>query len=182
MTAKRIYVLNGHPAESSLNRTLAESYAQAARDAGHDVRLTHLHDLQFDPDYEYGGYKNQKPLEQGLEQVLENIEWSQHMVSDHAYVVGRFAGQIERPVRSHPSARADIRHTKHNLDGFTGSHVDGADRPDDRDFRHARPDVALVLPQRHVAPAARPDFRLCRHQACQNHLLFRRQPSQNRCR
>ena len=80
MTAKRIYVLNGHPAESSLNRTLAESYAQAARDAGHEVRLTHLHDLQFDPDYEYGGYTNQKPLEQGLEQVLENIEWSQHMV------------------------------------------------------------------------------------------------------
>ena len=80
MTAKRIYVLNGHPAENSLNRTLAESYAQAARDAGHDVRVTHLHDLQFDPDYEYGGYTNQKPLEQGLEQVLENIEWSQHMV------------------------------------------------------------------------------------------------------
>jgi len=80
MTSKRIYVLNGHPAENSLNRTLAESYAQAARDAGHQVRLTHLHSLQFDPDFEFGGYDSHKPLEQGLEQVLADIEWSQHMV------------------------------------------------------------------------------------------------------
>ena len=80
MEPKRIYVLNGHPAEASLNRTLAESYAEAARAAGHDVRLTHLHDLQFDPDYEFGGYESQKPLEPQLEKVLEDIEWSQHMV------------------------------------------------------------------------------------------------------
>ena len=80
MTLKRIYILNGHPAENSLNRALAESYANAARTAGHDVRLTHLHDLQFDPDFEFGGYKKIKPLEQGLERVLEDIEWSQHVV------------------------------------------------------------------------------------------------------
>jgi putative NADPH-quinone reductase len=80
MTSKRVYILNGHPAEKSLNRALAESYAEAARNAGHQVRLTHLHDLQFDPDFEFGGYKNLKPLEHSLEQVLDDIEWSQHMV------------------------------------------------------------------------------------------------------
>jgi NAD(P)H dehydrogenase (quinone) len=80
MTPKRIYILNGHPAENSLNRTLAESYAQAAQDAGHDVRLTHLHNISFDPDFGFGGYKVQKPLETELEQVLTDIEWSQHMV------------------------------------------------------------------------------------------------------
>lgn len=80
MTPKRIYVLNGHPAESSLNRTLAEAYADAARRAGHDVRLTHLHDLDFDSDFGFGGYANTKPLEAGLEQVLEDNAWSQHMV------------------------------------------------------------------------------------------------------
>ena len=37
MTPKRIFVLNGHPAETSLNRTLAEAYADAARAAGHEV-------------------------------------------------------------------------------------------------------------------------------------------------
>jgi NAD(P)H dehydrogenase (quinone) len=80
MAPKRIYILNGHPAESSLNRTLAESYAQAAQDAGHEVRLTHLHNISFDPDFGYGGFDVQKPLEAGLEQVLTDIEWSQHMV------------------------------------------------------------------------------------------------------
>ncbi len=80
MEPKRIYILNGHPAEASLNRTLAESYAQAARDAGHSVRITHLHDLDFDPDYEFGGYENKKPLEPGLEGVLDDIEWSEHVV------------------------------------------------------------------------------------------------------
>ncbi len=80
MTQKRIYILNGHPAENSLNRTLAESYAQAAKNAGHEVQLAHLYKLSFDSDFEFGGYENQKPLEEGLEQVLNDIELSEHMV------------------------------------------------------------------------------------------------------
>lgn len=80
MSSKRIFVLNGHPAENSLNRTLAQTYAEAARKAGHVVRLIHLHDLEFDPDYEFGGYKNPKPLEPQLEEVLDNLEWSEHVV------------------------------------------------------------------------------------------------------
>lgn len=80
MVAKRIFVLNGHPAENSLNKILAETYAQAARDAGHDVRVVHLHELDFDPDYGFSGYVNQKPLEPELEQVLGNFEWSEHVV------------------------------------------------------------------------------------------------------
>lgn len=79
-TPKRILVLNGHPAETSLNRSLAEAYADAARDAGHEVRITHLHDLNFDPDYGFGGYQNQKPLEAGLDRFLTDLEWSQHLV------------------------------------------------------------------------------------------------------
>ncbi len=80
MTKKRIFILNGHPAETSLNRTLAESYAEAASKAGHEVRIKHLHDLSFDPDYGFGGYENHKPLEAELEKVLEDIEWSEHIV------------------------------------------------------------------------------------------------------
>lgn len=80
MTQRRIFILNGHPAESSLNRTLAEAYADAARDAGHDVRITHLNDLSFDPDYGFGGFKEWKPLEPALEGVADDIEWSEHVV------------------------------------------------------------------------------------------------------
>ncbi len=80
MTQKRIFILNGHPAAKSLTGSVVESYADAARKAGHQVRLTNLHDLQFDPDYGFGGYVNQKPLESELEQVLQDIEWSEHVV------------------------------------------------------------------------------------------------------
>ncbi|MEM6662828.1 MAG: NAD(P)H-dependent oxidoreductase, partial [Pseudomonadota bacterium] len=43
--AKRIFVLNGHPARKSLSHDLAERYARAAREAGHQVKTTHLHDI-----------------------------------------------------------------------------------------------------------------------------------------
>tara|TARA_R110002124_G_scaffold70861_10_gene189834 strand:- start:2868 stop:3521 length:654 start_codon:yes stop_codon:yes gene_type:complete len=77
---KRIFILNGHPAETSLNRALAEAYAAAARTAGHDVRLTHLRDMDFDPDYGFNGYAYSKPLEPDLETLLADIEWAQHVV------------------------------------------------------------------------------------------------------
>ena len=82
MPTKRIFILNGHPAETSLNRALAETYADAARNAGHDVRLTHLSELSFDPDFGMGseGYRNFKPLEPGLETVLSDMEWAEHIV------------------------------------------------------------------------------------------------------
>lgn len=80
MTSKRIYILNGHPANSSLSRTFAETYADSARKAGHDVRLSHLHDLEFDMDFGFGGYTETKPLEECLEKVLLDLEWSEHFV------------------------------------------------------------------------------------------------------
>ena len=52
----RIYVLNGHPAQRSLSHDLAEQYAHAARDAGHEVKTTHLHEIEFDSDFGFGGY------------------------------------------------------------------------------------------------------------------------------
>ena len=77
---KRIYVLYGHPGETSLSRSLSVAYAEAAKEAGHDVRVTHLHDLTFDSDFGNGGYRNTKPLEPALEQVLEDLAWSEHVV------------------------------------------------------------------------------------------------------
>lgn len=77
---KRIFIINGHPGQTSLSRHFAETYADAARQAGHDIRLTHLHDIQFDPDFEFGSYENWKPLEPQLESVLGNLEWAEHIV------------------------------------------------------------------------------------------------------
>ncbi len=80
MPAKKILVLNGHPAESSLSRTFAQTYADAAIAKGHKVRMVHLSDLQFDHDFGQGSYEDFKPLEPVLEQVLQDIEWSEHLV------------------------------------------------------------------------------------------------------
>jgi len=80
MTQKRIFVLNGHPAETSISSALTEAYSDAAKLAGHDVRIANLHDLEFDMDYGIGGYKGFKPLEPDLEAVLSNIEWAEHVV------------------------------------------------------------------------------------------------------
>lgn len=77
---KRIFVLNGHPAEASLNRALAESYVGGAQASGLEVRLTHLHDLDFDSDWGRSGYANPKTLEDVLEQVISDIEWAEHFV------------------------------------------------------------------------------------------------------
>lgn len=80
MNTKRIYILNGHPASTSLNRNLAEAYAKSASAAGHQVRITHLNDLEFNPDLGVCSYDVAKPLEVGLEQFLNDIEWCEHLV------------------------------------------------------------------------------------------------------
>lgn len=80
MPTKRIFVLNGHPAETSLSRSIAETYAKAAQTSGHEVRLTHLRDLQFDPDYGFAGYANHKPLEPQLISFQQDVEWAEHIV------------------------------------------------------------------------------------------------------
>ncbi len=80
MPAKRIFVLNGHPAETSLSRSITETYAKAAQAAGHEVRITHLNDLVFDPDNGIAGYENQKPLEADLIALRADVDWAEHFV------------------------------------------------------------------------------------------------------
>ncbi|MEO1380288.1 MAG: NAD(P)H-dependent oxidoreductase [Pseudomonadota bacterium] len=80
MSAKRIFILNGHPAESSLSKAVSEAYAEAAVVAGHDVRIKHLHEFEFDADYGFSGYNENKPLEPALEAFQADIEWSEHVV------------------------------------------------------------------------------------------------------
>ena len=80
MSGKRIFILNGHPAQASLNRQLSETYAHAARAAGHDVRIRHLAEMQFDPDHGFAGYAQHKPLEDVLEAFRADVEWAEHIV------------------------------------------------------------------------------------------------------
>ncbi len=79
---KRIFVLNGHPAETSLNQSLAEAYALSASKAGHEVRIAHISDMEFDADRKCAGYGPAEldELEPDLAGTLQNLEWAQHIV------------------------------------------------------------------------------------------------------
>ena len=77
---KRIFVLNGHPGRTSLSHSFAETYAAAALDAGHEVRLLHICPMQFDLDFGEGSYRAIKPLEPDLQEVADAFAWAEHVV------------------------------------------------------------------------------------------------------
>lgn len=92
---ERIFILNGHPGPSSIAQQAITRYAAAAQAAGHDVRLSHLHDLAFDPDRGKAGYDNAKPLEPVLEDALENLEWCSHFVLAFPLWWGGFPAKLK---------------------------------------------------------------------------------------
>ena len=92
---QRIFILNGHPGPSSLTRQAMDRYAAAAIAAGHEVRLTQLADLSFDPDRGKAGYSNAKPLEPELEQGLQNLEWCSHFVLAFPLWWGGFPAKLK---------------------------------------------------------------------------------------
>ncbi len=76
----RILILNGHPKPHSLSALATQTYADAARQAGAEVRVHSVADLRFDPDFGDGGYEATKPLEPDLEAFLADLEWCEHFV------------------------------------------------------------------------------------------------------
>ena len=80
MKKKKIFIFVGNPDKVSLSTALAESYAKGARGAGHEVRMTHIADMQFDPIL-HRGYKVIQQCEPDLVRFQEDVKWSEHFVS-----------------------------------------------------------------------------------------------------
>lgn len=80
MQRRRIHILNGHPAETSLSKLFAGRYGTAATKAGHDLRITHLQDLHFDLDFGRSRYTDPKPMEPDLRTVQDDLRWAEHVV------------------------------------------------------------------------------------------------------
>ncbi|MBE1295681.1 NAD(P)H-dependent oxidoreductase [Phycobacter azelaicus] len=80
MSTKKIIILNGHPGETSLSKSLCDAYSASAKAKGHEVRYHDISAMEFDMDYGQGGYSNPKPLEPDLEAFLKDLEWSDHVV------------------------------------------------------------------------------------------------------
>jgi putative NADPH-quinone reductase len=102
---KRILILQGHPDKSAphLLHALADSYAQGAAKAGHDVRTVRIADLDFpflrsQAEWEHGA------LPSSLEQAQQDISWAEHIalffplwLGDMPALVKAFLEQVARP-------------------------------------------------------------------------------------
>ncbi len=76
--SKRVLVVLGHPSSESFCAALTESYVEAARSAGHDVRVLRLDALSFDPVLR-SGYRQAQPLEPDLLRAQADIIWAEHL-------------------------------------------------------------------------------------------------------
>lgn len=76
---KRVAVIVGHPAADSWCGALADSYAAAARAGGHEVRMVHLAQLDFDPNL-HEGYRQIQALEPDLLAAQATVAWAEHVV------------------------------------------------------------------------------------------------------
>lgn len=77
--SRKITVILGHPDAASYCGGLADTYVEAARQAGHEVKLFRLGDIAFDPVLHHG-YRQIQPLEPGLVEVQQAITWAEHLV------------------------------------------------------------------------------------------------------
>lgn len=75
---KKILVIQGHPATDSFCAALGDRYVEAARAAGHEVRLLRLAGLDFDPIL-HEGYRGMQPLEPDLVAAQAAIQWAGHL-------------------------------------------------------------------------------------------------------
>ena len=72
-------VINGNPKKSSLCKGLAESYKQGFFDAGGDVEIVHISELDFDMNLK-NGYNENQVLEGDLKLLQTSILKSLHIV------------------------------------------------------------------------------------------------------
>lgn len=82
MIGKKILIINGHPDALSYNRALADAYASGAQQAGADVQIIHIGQLQFDTNLQYG-YRQRTELEPDLLNAQRQILHAQHIVWIH---------------------------------------------------------------------------------------------------
>lgn len=77
--AKRILIIQGHPAKHSFCDALAKAYEQGAQESGHAVTMLAIRDLAFDPIL-HEGYALIQPLEADLILAQDEVRSADHIV------------------------------------------------------------------------------------------------------
>ncbi|MCF6303070.1 MAG: NAD(P)H-dependent oxidoreductase, partial [Devosiaceae bacterium] len=113
---KRILLLNGHPVAKSFIEQICVSYQVGAKEAGHDLRIMNVAEMDFDIDLDTG-HRAKKALEPGLIEFQNNLGWCDHFVLAHPLwwgsVPAKTKGVIDRAM----------------LPGFAFSFEEGASTP-----------------------------------------------------
>jgi len=76
---KKILIINGNPNPGSFSEALAKRYFEASKSAGAEVKLYHLHRLEFDPNLTAKNKYGENP-EPDLAQIRKDIQWAKHLV------------------------------------------------------------------------------------------------------
>ena len=76
---KKILILNANPVKGSFCEAIAKRYYDEAISAGHEARILHIGEVDFNPSL-YGGYKFETPIEDLLKEQQQNILWCEHLV------------------------------------------------------------------------------------------------------
>lgn len=80
MILKCIILFDGYLVESLIFRQIIEIYVQVVCVEGYEVWVLKIYDMDFDMDYGFGGYNNQKLFEFVLEDFFQVLEWSEYFV------------------------------------------------------------------------------------------------------
>lgn len=91
---KKILVLDGHSDADTFCGALAQSYADGARESGHDVRVIHLNELEFDPVL-HGGLASTQDFEQDLARVQGDLKWCEHVTLIHPLWWGAMPAKLK---------------------------------------------------------------------------------------
>ncbi|MGH4007153.1 MAG: NAD(P)H-dependent oxidoreductase [Pseudonocardiaceae bacterium] len=87
------------PGQRQPVRCVRKAYVAGAQRAGHEVRITNVRDLTFDPILR-GGFTGRQALEPDLAEQQTLIRWCQHLVivtpNWHSGLPGLFKGYVDR--------------------------------------------------------------------------------------
>ncbi|OGG54715.1 hypothetical protein A3C20_04220 [Candidatus Kaiserbacteria bacterium RIFCSPHIGHO2_02_FULL_55_25] len=82
MTAKKIFILYGHPDSVGLCHDIADAYEVSARAAGHSVSRLNIGEMRFDPVLHHG-YRSRQELEPDLVRFQQLVKECDHFVIVH---------------------------------------------------------------------------------------------------